>query len=306
MTLGWPSARPASAVRVARETRRHMAYPKLIPTSASLCLIVLLALAPTSAGAASETVASTPAATPAAAASRTPLRPRRRPAASKRRPPPRRSTSMSACSWATRPERGTRTGSLGPGQPQLPPIPHSRAVGEALLPQPASVKAVTAWLLRAGHHRRGRDPDRMTVQASAAAAPSNMPSPRASASTATTAGRAPERRALKVPAAWPLITGVSGVDQNVATPTRLTGAEASARPRRRQSARQRNPPAAGIPQRPALLDLLWQEARHDRPALWRRLPRTPALRRLRLRARRNSRAPTASLRRSQRASTARA
>ncbi len=98
-------------------------------------------------------------------------------------------------------------------------------------PTQASVKAVTAWLQSQGIAVEGVSPDRMTVKAAA---------PAATVERAFGTSLAQIQRngktlrassgALSVPAAIaPLISGVSGVTQNPATPTGLKGASLPAR-----------------------------------------------------------------------------
>jgi subtilase family serine protease len=93
-------------------------------------------------------------------------------------------------------------------------------------PAKASVDAVTAWLSSQGLTVAGASPDRMTVSASGSAA---------TIEKAFATGLGQYRKAgrsvrlasapLKVPSSIAsLITGVSGIDQNVATPDHLTGA----------------------------------------------------------------------------------
>jgi subtilase family serine protease len=92
-------------------------------------------------------------------------------------------------------------------------------------PSAATVKTVTAWLEAEGISVQGASPDRLTLQASAPAA-----SVEKAFGTSLKQYRHLRRivrlsaEPLKVPAAIaPLISGVTGVDQSLATPDRLTG-----------------------------------------------------------------------------------
>ncbi|HEX7609376.1 MAG TPA: protease pro-enzyme activation domain-containing protein, partial [Solirubrobacteraceae bacterium] len=101
-------------------------------------------------------------------------------------------------------------------------------------PSQASVNAVTSWLRSQGVTVESVTPDRMTVQASGSAA---------AVEQAFATGLGEYRhlgrtvRLASAPLTVPgsiaaLITGVTGVDQNVATPAGLTGADIPATPRR--------------------------------------------------------------------------
>ena len=132
-------------------------------------------------------------------------------------------------------------------------------------PSQASVKAARSWLESQGVTVEGVTPDRMTIQASATAATvqkafcTQLKQYR-QLGRVLRLGAAP----LNVPSAWPRRSSASrGVDQNLATPDKLTGGEPQSR---RPAGRQGNPPAAGLSQRPTLLELLRQEDRHHRPA----------------------------------------
>jgi subtilase family serine protease len=94
-------------------------------------------------------------------------------------------------------------------------------------PSKASVEAVSAWLTSQGIAVEDVTPDRMTIEASAPAATVEK-------AFATTLGQYNRKgkvvrlssKALSVPnSVAPLISGVIGVDQSVATPTGLDGAE---------------------------------------------------------------------------------
>src|SRR5487761_2785606 len=93
-------------------------------------------------------------------------------------------------------------------------------------PTQAAVDAVTAWLRGQGIAVEGVTPDRMTIQASASAATVER-----AFSTALGQYRRSGKilRLASAPLKLPgsiasLITGISGIDQNIATPDHLTGA----------------------------------------------------------------------------------
>ena len=108
-------------------------------------------------------------------------------------------------------------------------------------PAPSSVEAVTAWLRAQGITVEAVTPDRITIQASAPAATVE----RAFATSLGEYHRAGHvlrlaNTPLTVPASIaPLITGITGIDENLATPTALTD-----EPRRGSSSAA---PAAGKP-----------------------------------------------------------
>ncbi len=121
-------------------------------------------------------------------------------------------------------------------------------------PSPSSVKAVTSWLSAEGITIEAVTPDRMTVQASAPAATIEHAFA-TSLAEYRSHGRVVRLSSggLKVPATVaPLIAGISGVDQNVATPTGITGAEVrSATPSSSPSSTTDSTPATKpIPQPP--------------------------------------------------------
>ncbi len=112
-------------------------------------------------------------------------------------------------------------------------------------PKQSSVQAVTAWLQSQGISIDAVTPDRMTIQASASTATVEH-----AFGTSLNEYRHLGRvlrlssAALKVPGSVaPLITGVTGVDQAVATPNKLTGAD------RREAAKAPGP-GKEIPQPP--------------------------------------------------------
>ena len=184
-----------------------------------------------------------------------------------------------------------------PGQPQLPPPPHARAVGEALLADDqASVNAVTS--LADAHRSIAVEglADRLTV--GRAAAPR-----RSSASSARPRPVQPPRH---VAAAGHRGTVGAGRDRAAdlgrrrhrpaPRHARHTCAQGAGAPRNappRQERHRRNPAARRLPQRAAVLDLLRRADRHDRPALRRRLPVRRCRTRCAATRRRSCRAPTA-------------
>jgi subtilase family serine protease len=204
-----------------------MAYPKIIPTSALLCLIVLLALAPTSAGAASEPVASTPAATPAAVIQD--ASPAATPASRVEATPAAApvefdvNLQLGEAAGAQALAQAVSDPSSASYRQYLSPAQWERRFS----PSQASVKTVTEWLAGQGITVAGVSPDRLTVQASAPAATVEKAFG-TSLGQYRRLGRTLRLSAapLKVPTSVaPLIAGVSGIDQNPATPARLTGAE---------------------------------------------------------------------------------
>ena len=249
------------------------------------------------AGAGAATPAVVQAASPAAASSQ----PRRRDA--------RRSAGrLQRRAGARRPgrRRSLRAGGVRPGEPVLPPVPHGRAVGEALLAEPGVGQGgqVLAGIRRrddrSRHPRSHDDPGDGDGRDRAEGLRHDarpVPPPRSPAAPELGAAEGAQR------------TGPADRRRQRHRPEPRHAGQARRATRRAPAAKSQSkeiPQPPGFRNAPPCSSYYGKKHRHDRSALRRRLPVAAALRAVRLRARRSCRAPTACPRRSPRASTAKA